>query len=162
MTSIGEYAFSHCSGLTSVTIPNSVTRIGGGAFYGCSSLEDITSFAVKPPVCSSYVFDEVDTQACTLKVPEESVDLYKAACEWKDFYIVGFTSGIDNVGINAAPEIYVKDGAIYVDGCPVGTAVEVYDANGKCVRSAVVSAVTGLPHGLYIVKAGKLQKKIVL
>ena len=96
-------------------------------------------------------------------MPEESVDLYKSASVWKDFYnIVGFTSGIDNAGINAAPEIVVRDGAIYVDGCPAGTVVEVYDANGKCVRSAVVSAVTGLPHGLYIVKAGKLQKKIVL
>ena len=98
-----------------------------------------------------------------MKVPEESVDLYKAANEWKDFYnIIGFTSGIDNAGINASPEIYVMDGAIYVDGCPVGTAVEVYDANGKCVRSAVGGTVTGLPHGLYIVKAGKLQKKLVL
>ena len=96
-------------------------------------------------------------------MPEDSVDLYKSASVWKDFYnIVGFTSGIDNAGINAAPEIVVRDGAIYVDGCPAGTVVEVYDANGKCVRSAVVSAVTGLPHGLYIVKAGKLQKKIVL
>ena len=62
----------------------------------------------------------------------------------------------------AAPEIVVRDGAIYVDGCPAGTVVEVYDANGKCVRSAVGDTVTGLPHGLYIVKAGKLQKKIVL
>ena len=29
------YAFSNCSSLTSVTIPNSVTTIGNSAFYGC-------------------------------------------------------------------------------------------------------------------------------
>ena len=42
MTSIGSSAFESCSGLTSVTIPNSVTSIGDQAFYGCSSLTSIT------------------------------------------------------------------------------------------------------------------------
>ena len=37
VTSIGFYAFSWC-GLTSITIPSSVTSIGNGAFEGCSSL----------------------------------------------------------------------------------------------------------------------------
>ena len=35
VTSIGRWAFQYCSGLTSVTIPNSVTSIGGFAFAGC-------------------------------------------------------------------------------------------------------------------------------
>ena len=39
---IEEHAFEGCSSLTSVTIPNSVTSIGGSAFSGCSSLTSIT------------------------------------------------------------------------------------------------------------------------
>ena len=35
-------AFSDCRSLTSITIPGSVTSIGGGAFYGCTGLTSIT------------------------------------------------------------------------------------------------------------------------
>lgn len=41
VTSIGEYAFSLCVNLTSVTIPDSVTFIEGRAFGFCSSLTGI-------------------------------------------------------------------------------------------------------------------------
>ena len=42
VTNIGENAFEYCRSLTSVTIPNSVTGIGKLAFKGCSSLTSVT------------------------------------------------------------------------------------------------------------------------
>ena len=42
VTSIGGYAFDGCSGLTSITIPEGVTSIGEFAFSGCNSLESLT------------------------------------------------------------------------------------------------------------------------
>ena len=42
VTSIEEKAFYHCSGLTSVTIPNGVTSIGNMAFRECTGLTSVT------------------------------------------------------------------------------------------------------------------------
>ena len=38
MTGIGNYAFDNCHGVTSVTIPGSVTSIGVNAFAHCTNL----------------------------------------------------------------------------------------------------------------------------
>ena len=42
VTTIDYSAFQNCSGLTSVTIPNSVTTIGNSAFQNCSGLTSVT------------------------------------------------------------------------------------------------------------------------
>ena len=42
VTTIGSWTFYGCTGLTSVTIGNGVTSIGDGAFYGCTALTSIT------------------------------------------------------------------------------------------------------------------------
>ena len=53
--SIPQHAFDGCSGLKSITIPDSVTSIGGSAFSGCS---DLTSITIPDSVTSigDYVF----------------------------------------------------------------------------------------------------------
>ena len=42
ITSIGNWAFSHCASLENITIPDSVTSIGDYAFFYCSHLTGIT------------------------------------------------------------------------------------------------------------------------
>lgn len=41
VTSIGNYAFSDCTGLSSINIPSSVTTIGNYSFYYCENLVNI-------------------------------------------------------------------------------------------------------------------------
>ncbi|MDR3019667.1 MAG: leucine-rich repeat domain-containing protein [Treponema sp.] len=42
VSSIGEFAFSNCTGLTSVILPDGLVTIKKGAFYGCTNLTSIT------------------------------------------------------------------------------------------------------------------------
>ena len=42
VTSVGDNAFNGCSGLSNILIPNSVSTIGGRAFVGCSGLTNVT------------------------------------------------------------------------------------------------------------------------
>ena len=51
LTSIGPYAFAHCSDLYYVRMPNSVKEVGEGAFMNCTSLQHVNSL-------SNYNFDE--------------------------------------------------------------------------------------------------------
>ena len=57
VTTIGEYAFERCSSLTSVTIPNSVTTIGENAFTECSSLTSVT-IPDSVTTIGEFAFDE--------------------------------------------------------------------------------------------------------
>ena len=140
VTEIGYYAFSGCSSLTSVTITNSVTTIGYYAFSGCKNVKQITVEAVTPPECSINTFDGVNTKECKLFVPKNSVDAYKKANGWKEFFLIeGTTTGIIN-------NIYNK-----IEN------VDVYTIDGiKRLSKASVNEINALPKGVYIINGKKI------
>ena len=68
VTSIGDSAFRYCTGLTSVTIPNSVTSIGSYAFSECTGL---TSMTIPDSVTKidAYVFNKC-TSLVSITIPD--------------------------------------------------------------------------------------------
>ena len=146
VTSIGDSAFNGCSGLSSVTIGNSVTSIGDSAFKDCSGLTKLVSLAVEPPICGEGAFEEVDKTTCQLLVPEESINKYKTADQWKEFVNILGYNGVDDVSVDSQNAVY-----------------EVYNLQGVRVgggmREAEVTADV-LPHGVYILVSPQGRKKI--
>ena len=91
---IEEFAFSKCDQMETITIPATVTDIGGRAFKDCVGLKYITCLAVEPPNThftgyTELVFLNVDCSKITLYVPSQSVEAYKKDYEWGQFKIVG-------------------------------------------------------------------------
>lgn len=82
IASIGGYAFAGCPGLTSVTIPNTVTTINQNAFNGCTGLKTIECKATTPPALGDNAFTSYDA---TLVVPSSSESVYKSAAGWSNF-----------------------------------------------------------------------------
>jgi hypothetical protein len=63
---IGSYAFSDCSSLANMMIPDSVASISFRAFYGCTSLTNVV-FEGDAPLVYSLAFGRVSTN-CTVYV----------------------------------------------------------------------------------------------
>ena len=78
-----HYAFYYCSGLTSISIPNSVTSIGNYAFYYCSGLKDVISEIKTPFEISENVFSVYSTAKLT--VPSGTKSAYQSTNYWNKF-----------------------------------------------------------------------------
>ncbi|MGM9843357.1 MAG: leucine-rich repeat domain-containing protein [Muribaculaceae bacterium] len=154
VTSIGGYAFWDCNSLTSVTIPNSVTSIGNSAFGSCGGLTSIQCDAITPPSLGDAVFYGVDKRACSLIVPEESLEAYKAADQWKDFLNIG---GVEEIAIEDS-NISVENGMITNRNNEI---IEIYNLSGAKVYTGYDAEVS-LKGGMYIVKVGGKVVKIVI
>ena len=84
---IGESFFENCTALTNITIPSSVTTINDYAFAGCTNLSAVICDGATPPTCGTGTFEDVNTAECTLDVPGEAIDMYATTAPWSDFNI---------------------------------------------------------------------------
>ena len=70
-------AFRGCRSLTSLTLPAGITSIGEFAFSYCSGLTSIYVYAEKVPRIGRYAFEGCASRKCTLYVPKGTYDNYR-------------------------------------------------------------------------------------
>ena len=90
VTSVNPNTFVSCTGLTSLTLPSSVTSIGsdehgmGGETNPFKTLKTMTVNAITPPTILGYGKIIPDT-ITVIYVPASSVNSYKSADKWSDY-----------------------------------------------------------------------------
>ena len=85
LSSIGARAFQNCTGIEWISLSNRITSLGANSFDGCNSIRYIKSFNTVPPVGLPN-FSENVIENSTVFVPAESLDDYKDADLWWEFF----------------------------------------------------------------------------
>ncbi len=98
VTSIGNSAFSYCSGLTSVTIPDSVTSIGNGAFSWCS---DLTSVTIPDSVTSIGNHAFFFTGLTSITIPDGVTSIGNSAFKCSGLTSVTIPGSVTSIGDSA-------------------------------------------------------------
>ena len=104
VTSIGTYAFARCTGLKSITIPDSVTSIGVCAFERCTGLRSITLSNSVTSIGSSAF--EYCTGLKSITIPDSVTSIGGYAFE--------YCTGLKSITI---PDSVTSIGSYVFEGC---------------------------------------------
>ena len=134
VTSIGNYAFAYCTGLTNITIPSSVTSIGASAFRNCSALTNITIPSSVTSIGNS-AFSSC-TGLTNITIPNLVTSIGNSA-----FYdCTGLTnitipSSVTSIG-NSAFSTCTSLTNVTIDSSTIAGGLENTDSNGRLINYA--------------------------
>lgn len=110
---IGDSSFEGCTSVISISIGNGIQQIGSQAFSNCSDLENFTCHSIVVPQTDISAFDNSYTEYAKLKVPDESLNAYKATAPWSGFgSFEGFSGNVSEKEKCATPTIHYANGKI--------------------------------------------------
>lgn len=151
-----DCVFENCSNLESITLPATLQSIGGNSYYassslfkGCSALKNIIVSNPVPVALAETNFDATTYINATLKVPVGSLEAYKNADGWKNFFNIVEDANItdDIFTITIDKEMY--EGSISVE-CE--EAIPEYQSY-KFVRKGSTVKITVTPERYYKLSA---------
>lgn len=158
---IEGYAFCNCQRLSAVVLPKDLQRIDQHAFENCRSLEMVECKAIEPPQLDGSAFNGVDKSSVALVVPEEAIDAYKNAENWREFKRISayrnfvcrpMQAGLLNKG-STRDVVLNSDGYWEVTYCPDWASVDIQSGYKKTQLKVTIE---DLPHG-----AGVREDKII-
>ena len=165
VTTIKEFAFGTCRGLTSIEIPNSVTTIERNAFECCYDLKNVTigNSVTTIEICAfnlcsltsvtslipadklfsidNSVFNGVDKNACTLYVPYGAKETYASTADWNEFKNIVELPSTETFDLTVSAANYAT---LYLDfNATIPQGVEVYTASTVDGDRLMMQEVTG-------------------
>lgn len=164
------------SGIATLELPDNLSYIGDNAMTGMTSLATLNASTVTSvPELGENVWSRVDSPKVTLVTPDNEVDDYKNADQWKEFRVIAvndWKSSTINIDISVGSDditASARDGILSVKSSekPLGK-VAVFNVSGKKVASSDGASnsigfnIEGWPHGVYLVTTQKGAVKIVL
>ena len=136
VTAIGAQAFSWCTGITNINLPNSITTIGSGAFYGCTGLTNI-NLPNSVTTIRNQAFGSC-TGLTNIEIPNSVVTIESQAFSDCGLTSVTIPSNVTNLGSSAfgnnLTSIEIENGH------PVYKAVDgvLFSINGDTLHSFVI------------------------
>ena len=163
VTTIGKGAFEDCSALTSVTFPNSVTEIGGSAFIRCSALTSVTIPNSITEIGGSAF------EGCINITQISSEAVVPPICDSDAFYLINKSKCkliVPKNSLDAYKQAYQWKDFLLIEGSTTGITNTVYNKAGladvytidgtKRLSKASTDEINALPKGVYIVNGKKI------
>ena len=127
VTRIGAGAFSICTNLTNVTIPDSVTRIGYSAFDGCSDALFDTTTIPGVKLVDGWVIDYADSLSGNLDLTGVRGIGDRAFSNCFGLTSVTMPDGVTNIGGGAFDGCGNLSSVMFQGDCPQNVASNIYE-----------------------------------
>lgn len=154
LTTIEQDAFNG-SGLSTVSIPQSVETIGDMAFAYCKSLDTVKVWWTNPPTIALTTFQN---NAKTLITPAGTTETYKKTMGWNMFQNITEPTGIESIkAAGKTLNILPQKGMIELESLSFQGKIRIFSATGESMQVITLKrgskTVCSHSAGIYIIDA---------